>query len=51
MQVMDQGFIGTLNDLLGDSNPMVVSNCIAALAEISKDGKPAYSLNRSDVCA
>eukprot|EP00281_Chroomonas_sp_CCMP1168_P035821 CAMPEP_0206239052 /NCGR_PEP_ID=MMETSP0047_2-20121206/15164_1 /ASSEMBLY_ACC=CAM_ASM_000192 /TAXON_ID=195065 /ORGANISM="Chroomonas mesostigmatica_cf, Strain CCMP1168" /LENGTH=635 /DNA_ID=CAMNT_0053663671 /DNA_START=156 /DNA_END=2060 /DNA_ORIENTATION=- len=44
--VEDQGFIDTLNDLLGDSNPMVVSNCIASLAEISTSGgKPVYTLN------
>lgn len=47
VQVEDQGFIDTLNELLGDSNPMVVSNCIAALAEITtSSGKPVYTLNR-----
>mmetsp|Transcript_27871 Transcript_27871/g.63052 ORF Transcript_27871/g.63052 Transcript_27871/m.63052 type:complete len:959 (-) Transcript_27871:1-2877(-) len=38
--VTDQGFIETLNDMLGDGNPMVVSNAVAALAEISVRGTP-----------
>ena len=38
--VVDQGFIDTLNELLGDGNPMVVCNAIAALAEIAYHGEP-----------
>lgn len=34
--VEDQGFLDMVHDLLGDSNPMVVSNAVAALAEISE---------------
>jgi AP-1 complex subunit beta-1 len=33
--VEDQGFIDTLESLLSDGNPMVVSNSVAALAEMS----------------
>jgi len=33
--VADQGFIESLEGLLGDGNPMVVSNSVAALSEIS----------------
>ncbi|KAH7826863.1 Adaptor protein complex 1 (AP-1), beta subunit [Monocercomonoides exilis] len=32
--VEDEGFLDTLKELLGDGNPMVVSNCVAALSEI-----------------
>lgn len=32
----DQGFIDQLKDLLGDSNPMVVANAVAALTEIDE---------------
>mmetsp|Transcript_16780 Transcript_16780/g.42133 ORF Transcript_16780/g.42133 Transcript_16780/m.42133 type:complete len:803 (-) Transcript_16780:1313-3721(-) len=34
--VEDQGFLEQLKDLLSDSNPMVVSNAVAALAEIAE---------------
>ncbi|KAL4003750.1 Adaptin N terminal region family protein [Acanthocheilonema viteae] len=34
--VEDQGFVDLLNDLLSDSNPMVVANAVAALAEINE---------------
>uniref|UniRef100_A0A1I8EMD3 AP complex subunit beta n=1 Tax=Wuchereria bancrofti TaxID=6293 RepID=A0A1I8EMD3_WUCBA len=34
--VEDQGFVELLNDLLSDSNPMVVANAVAALAEINE---------------
>eukprot|EP00128_Syssomonas_multiformis_P015628 Colp12_sorted_trinity150504_noHs@17709 len=33
--VEDQGFVDALRDLLSDSNPMVVANAVAALAEIN----------------
>ncbi|KAJ1493723.1 Clathrin/coatomer adaptor, adaptin-like protein, partial [Baffinella frigidus] len=38
--VVDQGFIDSLNELLGDGNPMVVANSVAALAEIAYHGEP-----------
>lgn len=31
---VDNGFVATLQDMLGDSNPMVVANTVTALAEI-----------------
>ncbi|VDN07577.1 unnamed protein product [Thelazia callipaeda] len=34
--VEDQGFVDLLNDLLSDSNPMVVANAVAALTEINE---------------
>lgn len=34
--VEDQGFLDMVYDLLGDSNPMVVSNAVASLAEIAE---------------
>lgn len=33
--VEDQGFLEQIKDLLSDSNPMVVSNAVAALSEVS----------------
>jgi len=33
--VITEGFLDTLRDMLGDKNPMVVSNAVAALSEIS----------------
>ena len=35
--VQEQGFLDLLKDLLSDSNPMVVANAGAALAEIGRD--------------
>jgi len=34
--VQKHGYLDTLRDLIGDDNPMVVSNTVAALAEISE---------------
>ncbi|KAH7280228.1 hypothetical protein KP509_37G056900 [Ceratopteris richardii] len=34
--VEDRGFLETLKDLISDSNPMVVANAVAALAEIQE---------------
>eukprot|EP00898_Chlorokybus_atmophyticus_P008524 jgi/Chlat1/8673/Chrsp88S00666 len=34
--VEDRGFLDTLKDLLSDSNPMVVANAVASLAEIQE---------------
>ena len=36
--VEDQGFVDSLKDLMGDPNPMVVANTIAALSEIVSQG-------------
>eukprot|EP01111_Echinosteliopsis_oligospora_P018960 TRINITY_DN8952_c1_g1_i1.p1 TRINITY_DN8952_c1_g1~~TRINITY_DN8952_c1_g1_i1.p1 ORF type:complete len:912 (-),score=267.11 TRINITY_DN8952_c1_g1_i1:67-2802(-) len=37
--VEGQGFLDNLNDLLSDSNPMVVANAVAALSEIDEVSK------------
>jgi len=37
--VENQGFLNILNDMLGDSNPMVVANAVAALTEIDEVSK------------
>lgn len=36
--VVDRGFLTTLLELLGDANPMVVANALAALSEIKAQG-------------
>ncbi|KAK4994228.1 beta-adaptin [Elasticomyces elasticus] len=33
---LENGFLETLQEMVGDSNPMVVANCVTALAEISE---------------
>jgi len=33
---LENGFLETLQELVGDPNPMVVANCVTALAEISE---------------
>ncbi|CAE8595305.1 unnamed protein product, partial [Polarella glacialis] len=44
--VEDQGFIEILKDLLSDSNPMVVANAVAGLAEIAETcGKDLLDLD------
>ena len=46
--VEDQGFLDMVYDLLGDSNPMVVSNAVAALAEIAETselGQKVFQIN------
>ena len=48
-QIEDQGVIDSLNELLADSNPMVVSNAVAALAEINAHGKQALILTSATV--
>eukprot|EP00316_Scyphosphaera_apsteinii_P000412 CAMPEP_0119313664 /NCGR_PEP_ID=MMETSP1333-20130426/29912_1 /TAXON_ID=418940 /ORGANISM="Scyphosphaera apsteinii, Strain RCC1455" /LENGTH=924 /DNA_ID=CAMNT_0007318545 /DNA_START=157 /DNA_END=2931 /DNA_ORIENTATION=- len=48
--VEDQGFLDMVYDLLGDSNPMVVSNAVASLAEISETsemGQKVFQINTS----
>mmetsp|Transcript_43715 Transcript_43715/g.52861 ORF Transcript_43715/g.52861 Transcript_43715/m.52861 type:complete len:831 (-) Transcript_43715:12-2504(-) len=43
--VEDRGFLDTLRDMLGDSNPMVVANAVAALAEIdSSSAKSKFKI-------
>ncbi|XP_070572132.1 AP-1 complex subunit beta-1-like [Ptychodera flava] len=42
--VEDQGFLDHLRDLLSDSNPMVVANAVAALAEINEASPTAAAL-------
>eukprot|EP01133_Synstelium_polycarpum_P016088 gene16088-19144_t len=37
--VENQGFLDILNDMLGDSNPMVVANAVASLTEIDEVSK------------
>jgi len=46
--VEDQGFLDMVYDLLSDSNPMVVSNAVASLAEIaetSEMGQKVFQIN------
>eukprot|EP00742_Colponemidia_sp_Colp-10_P000826 GILJ01000896.1.p1 GENE.GILJ01000896.1~~GILJ01000896.1.p1 ORF type:complete len:928 (+),score=203.16 GILJ01000896.1:51-2786(+) len=44
--VQDQGFLEMLQDMLSDSNPMVVANSVAALMEISEtSGRNWLNLN------
>lgn len=33
---LENGFLETLQEMIGDPNPMVVANCVAALAEITE---------------
>mmetsp|Transcript_14940 Transcript_14940/g.52439 ORF Transcript_14940/g.52439 Transcript_14940/m.52439 type:complete len:932 (+) Transcript_14940:64-2859(+) len=47
--VEDQGFIDILRDMLGDSNPMVVSNAVASLCEISTSSRRNYLQLNEDV--
>ncbi|CAD7970369.1 unnamed protein product [Amoebophrya sp. A120] len=51
--VEDQGFVPTmLQDMLGDSNPMVVANAVAALSEISEaKGRDYLQLDRDGAVA
>ncbi|KAL4853994.1 Beta-adaptin-like protein C [Chlorella vulgaris] len=48
--VEDRGFLDMLKDLLGDANPMVVANAVAALSEIQElGGKPVLDLTLGTV--
>ncbi|PSC67715.1 beta-adaptin C [Micractinium conductrix] len=48
--VEDRGFLDMLKDLLGDANPMVVANAVAALSEIQElAGKPVLDLSQGTV--
>eukprot|EP00392_Amoebophrya_sp_AT5.2_P005625 g5634.t1 len=51
--VEDQGFVpNILHDMLGDSNPMVVANAVAALSEISEaKGRDYLELDRDGTIA
>ena len=42
--VEEQGFLDNVYDLLSDSNPMVVSNAVASLAEISETSDMAQKV-------
>jgi vesicle coat complex subunit len=46
---IDNGLLTILSDMLGDSNPMVISNAVAALAEISDNqaDRDIFSIDRS----
>uniref|UniRef100_A0AC35FGG5 Clathrin/coatomer adaptor adaptin-like N-terminal domain-containing protein n=1 Tax=Panagrolaimus sp. PS1159 TaxID=55785 RepID=A0AC35FGG5_9BILA len=46
--VEDQGFVELLNDLLSDSNPMVVANAVAAITEIN-ESRPMVRINLQTV--
>jgi len=46
--VEDQGFVELLNDLLSDSNPMVVANAVAAITEIN-ESRPMVKINLQTV--
>lgn len=46
--VADRGFIDQLRELLADSNPMVVANAVAALAEIRDSSRSPNSVFRLD---
>jgi len=50
--VEEQGFLDSLRELLGDSNPMVVANAVAALSEInesSSTGHPLIEMNTTTI--
>jgi vesicle coat complex subunit len=46
--VEDQGFLELLKETLSDSNPMVVANAVAALAEIGETSQTATTLSDLD---
>ena len=46
--VKDRGFLAMLRDLTADSNPMVVSNAVAALSEIYElNGDEPFTVSKS----
>ena len=48
--VEDQGFVKTLCDLVGDSNPSVVANAIAAVQEIENvSGKQFFKVTKANL--
>jgi AP-1 complex subunit beta-1 len=48
--VEDRGFLDTLRDLIGDANPMVVANAVAALSEIQDmSSQPVFKLDQGSL--
>lgn len=48
--VEDRGFLEVLKELIADSNPMVVANAVAALAEIQESSsKPIFEITKDTV--
>jgi AP-1 complex subunit beta-1 len=48
--VEDRGFLDTLRNLIGDANPMVVANAVAALSEIQDvSGRPVFALDQASL--
>lgn len=46
--VEDRGFLDALRDMISDSNPMVVANAVAALAEIQESSsKPVFDITNN----
>jgi vesicle coat complex subunit len=43
----ENGLIGLVQDMLGDSNPMVVANAVASLVEISESNPRVFQVNSS----
>jgi len=41
---LEDGFLETLQEMIGDPNPMVVANCVTALAEISETAPETQAL-------
>lgn len=41
---LENGFLGILQEMIGDSNPMVVANSVQALAEISESDPDTRAL-------
>jgi AP-1 complex subunit beta-1 len=48
--VEERGFLEALKNLIGDANPMVVANAVAALSEIQDvSGRPVFSLDKASL--
>lgn len=48
--VEDRGFLDALRGLIGDANPMVVANAVAALSEIQDvSGRPVFALDQGSL--
>lgn len=41
---LEEGFLETLQEMIGDSNPMVVANCVQALSEINESAPETNAL-------
>lgn len=46
---VENGFVGTLRDMVGDSNPMVVANAVTALTDIHKTACEADPSGKSSI--